>query len=150
MSFAFQPAFQRTGFAFQQEVAGTQEQPSGGFFTEFEAARTRRLRRKREEERRQREAEAIQDAVTREIAEFLVEQEAKDEERLELSRIQALADQYAGHGMKIGLTRQVSAAILKAHEERSFNALQQMAREIERSMEEEEAAITAFLMLDDD
>jgi Skp family chaperone for outer membrane proteins len=128
--------------------AASQDQPSGGFFFDYDRAVRQQRRRKREREEAEEEAKKIQDALDREIAELLHKQEAKDAERADLERIQVLADKYAGKAMREGLPRKVSAAILKAQEERSFNALQQMQREINRMLEEEEVAVIMALMLD--
>ena len=125
------------------------ETASGGFYMGFDHALARRERKKRELEEMEREQQSIEDAQAREIAELLRKQEERDAERDDLKRIQALADQYAGQGAKIGLPRSVSTAILKAHEERSRNALQQVMREIERMRDEEELSVIAALLLDD-
>lgn len=128
------------------------EQPvtGGGFYYAFEYHRALREKRKRLEREREEAEREIQDETDRNIAQLLHEQEAKDAERDELQRIQRMADEYAGRAMQEGVSRRAAAAILKAQEERSFNALMQMQREIERMFEEEEVAIKAALMLDDD
>lgn len=120
---------------------------SGGFFFGFDRYRSERDRRRREQEEREREAEAIEDETTRQIAELLRAQEAKDAKRADLERLQALADRYAGE--PLGLPARTRAALYNAYETRTLNALEQMQREIERMLEEEEAAISAILMLDD-
>lgn len=128
------------------------EQPTGGgyaFHNEYDAYEQRRNARRRAEKRRREEEAEIKDKVDREIAQLLRVQEEKDAEREDLARIQALADQYAGQGSRLGLPKRVSTAILKAHEERSRNALEQVMREIERMREEEEFALIAALLLDD-
>lgn len=116
---------------------------SGGFFFGFDHHLARRRRREREEEEARTEAQAIQDQLDREIALLLRQQEAKDEQRRELERLQALADQYAG--TKQPVPRRVSTALLKAYEERSRNALEQLQREVERMLEEEELALMIIL-----
>lgn len=122
----------------------------GGFFYAAEMHRLQRRRRLEEERRREEEADEIQAKLDREIAKLLREQEERDAERRDLERIQALADEYAGRASREGVPRSVTAAILRAQEERTFNALQQMQREIDRMFEEEEAHISALLLLDDD
>jgi hypothetical protein len=121
----------------------------GGFFFGYDHYRRLREKRLRDEAEREREAQEIQDETDREIARLLREQEAIDARRAETERLQALADRYAGQAMREGVSRRASAAILKAQEERTRNALEQMQREIERMLEEEEVAIAAVLMLDE-
>lgn len=126
-----------------------QQDTSGGwaFFFRYERAREERRRRRREQEEREEEARRIEDVTTREIALLMRQQEARDAERAELARLQALADRFAGE--PLGLPARARAAILRATERRTVNALQQMQREIERMFEEEEAAVIAALMMDD-
>jgi hypothetical protein len=130
--------------AYQQQ--GGAAQNSGGWWPDYGRVRDIRHRRRRELEELEREQQAIQDATDREIARFLREQEAKDAERADLARLQALADRYAGHVPE--LPKEVSLAILNAQDARSRNALEQMRRVIEREMEAEEIAVL-YLLLDD-
>lgn len=130
------------------------EQFSGGFETRFFNDYDRYSQKRRQLLKRKDELEELEEAkelseVDREIARFLREQELKDAERQDLQRLQALANEYAGKGTKIGLPARVRASILKAQEERTRNSLEQLRREIERMLEEEEMAIVAALLLDD-
>jgi PASTA domain len=120
-------------------------QPSGGFFYDIDHFRSRK-RAERDRLARHESDTAHLQQVEREIAELLRDQERKDIERDELSRIQRLADDYSGRNL--GLPRRVSASLLKAYEERSRNALEQLQRELERMLEEEEVAL--MLLLNDD
>jgi hypothetical protein len=149
VSFAFQPAFQRAGFAFQQELAAAAtDEPSGGWiYHAFALHREARRRRKEREEEAKREADEIQAEIDREIARLLREQEARDAERADLARIQSIADQYAGTRQQV--PKNISIAMLKAYEERSRNALEQLRREIDRMLEEEELAVMVMLLNDD-
>ena len=126
-----------------------QQDTSGGwaFFFRYEREREERRRKRREQEEREEEARRIEDETTREIAKLLRAQEARDAERAELERLQALADTFAGQ--PLGLPARTRAALLRASERRTVNALQQMQREIERMFEEEEATALAMLMMDD-
>lgn len=121
----------------------------GGFYFGFDRIRHEREKRKREQEELEAETQAIQDSTDREIAKLLREQEARDAERAELARLQTLADRFAGQAMKAGVSRKVSAAILKANEERTVSSLQAMQRQIEQSLEEEMISINIALLLDD-
>ncbi len=70
--------------------------------------------------------------IEREIARYLHKTE-----------LQSMADRYAG--AKQDVPRNIAATLIKAYEERSHNALEQLERELERMFEEEEVA--ALLML---
>jgi hypothetical protein len=121
---------------------------SGGFYEDFHPILTRGRKRLRERlEEIEEEAEQIPDKVEREIATLIKVQDAKSDEVAELARLQALADRYAAPGVDV--PRPVLASVMKAHEERTRNALEQMRREIEQMMDEEEQAIIALLMMDD-
>ena len=123
-------------------------QSSGGyaFYLAFEQHQERRRRRKRREEELR--LEEIQAETDREIAKLLHEQEAIDDERADLARIQALADEYAGTRQPV--PRNIAASLLKAQEERTRNALEQLQREMDRLLEEESVAIATTLLLDTD
>ena len=124
------------------------ESNSGGwaFFLRYERERDERRRRRREQEEREEEIQRIEDETTRQIAELLRAQEARDAERAELERLQALADRFAGE--PLGLPARTRAALLRASERRTLNALQQMQRELDRMFEEEEAI--GLLMIEND
>lgn len=128
----------------------TDQPGSGGFYYEFELNRRRRAKRKRELEEQKAEQERIQEERDREIARLLREQQEKEDAQADLKRLQVMADKFAGSGLvAMGVPRPVTAAILKAHEERTRNALEQMERMINRMMEEEEIAlVTAMLLID--
>lgn len=118
---------------------------SGGYFYDIDAHHSARSRRKERE--RELKLDEIELERDREIARLLHEQEARDADRADLTRIQALADRYAGTRQPV--PRNIAAALLKAQEERSRNALEQLQREVERQLEEESIAIAALLLLDD-
>lgn len=125
------------------------DQPSGGWepLHHFEAARKRRDVRKERERQRQEDAREIQEELDRQIAKTLYEQEQKDAERDDLERIQRLADSLMVQ--KTDLHRPILAAAMKAHEERTVNALQQLERVISQTLEEEELALLMLLLMDD-
>jgi hypothetical protein len=131
------------------EAPVVQQESGGGFYFGFDRIRYEREKRKREQEELEAETQAIQDSTDREIAKLLREQEARDAERAELTRLQTLADRFAGQAMKAGVSRKVSAAILKANEERTVSSLQAMQRQIEQMLEEEMISINISLLLDD-
>lgn len=120
-----------------------------GFFYYYEEHERQRRRARRELEERERETQEIQDELDREIAELLRVQEAKDAKRAELARLQRLADAFAAQ--PVAMPPQVLESIRKAIERRTFDALQRMQREVEQMLlEEENAAVMAAVMLDDD
>jgi hypothetical protein len=140
-------AFAETAFDFGTgPVITPTETISGGWYRDFDSYAMRRIKPRRREEIEE-EVESIEDSTSREIAKLLKEQEARDEERADLARLQSLADRYAQRGETV--PRPVLASVMKAHEERSRNALEQMRREVERLMEEEEMAVIQALLLDD-
>lgn len=122
--------------------------PSGGFYGDFHVffGKPRKKLNERIEEIEE-DAEEIHDEVEREIAKIIRVEDAKADDSAELARLQQLADRYAAPGVEV--PRPVLASVMKAHEERSRNALEQMRREIERMMDEEEQAVIAMLLLED-
>lgn len=127
-------------------TGGTTEQPSGGFV--YISAYERRLRKFEEEQRRLEEAKAseslIQDELDAQIAALLHEQEAKDLERADLARLQALADEYKGRTPDVPM--RVQKALIEAQERRTFGALQALKRETDRMLEEEEFVLLLLLI----
>jgi hypothetical protein len=122
------------------------EQPSGGYSWYESAHYYRALRRKKQKEREEQERE-IQNALDRQIAQLLHDQEIKDAERADLERIQSLADSLMNQ--KTDLPRPVLASVMKAHEERTFSALSQLERVASDMVEAEDMAIAMILFLDD-
>lgn len=146
------PAYQTSNFAFQgagQFAYQTDdgEQNCGGWDTDFEESRQRRLRRKRLEDERKQQADELQEELDRNLAQLLYEQEQKDAERKDLERLQALSDALMRE--RTNLPRPILASVMKAHEERTRNALLQLERMIAQMLDEEEAAIIALLLIDD-
>ena len=126
------------------------DQPSGGFFYDVDSYRAANRRRKKQLEELEREREEAElPPVDLEIAQLLHRQEQLDEERSERDRIQAIADRYSSHGRELGLPNRVRAALIKAFEERSKNALEQLDREINRLMEEEALTVLQLLLNDE-
>jgi hypothetical protein len=142
-------AFSSLAFFFDGESPPTTTvTPTGGYvFLGFDHAQAKRDRKKRELEEMEREQETIADTQSREIANLLREQEAKDADRADLERIQALADQYVRSPEPVPVN--VRAALYNAHEQRTRNSLEQMRREIETMYEQEEQALIAALLMDD-
>ncbi len=138
-------AFSPSAFSFDDATVVVAD-TGGGFHLDFANFEMNRGLRKRVEEIEE-EAQQIPDQVAREIATLMNTQEAKDADRADLARLQALADRYAQRGVDV--PRPMLASVLKAHEERTRNALEQMQREAARMLEEEEAAVISMLMLDD-
>lgn len=136
---AFQPAYQQVSV---EETAG------GGFWIYAMRHRMERERARRRKLEIEAETREIEEAQAREIARLLREQEERDAERAELARLQQLADKYSGK--RLGLPREVSAALINAQIERTYSSLMQLQRLMVQAMEEEEAMVIALLMLDSD
>lgn len=126
------------------------DQPSGGwgFYIAYEQELRRRekMRRKRLED--EEEALKAQDAISREIAQLLHEQERKDAERADLARLKALVAQYRASDLT-DLAPRVIAAYTRALVQENFSALEALDRELRRQMEEEEMAVMLLLLADD-
>jgi hypothetical protein len=135
-----------------QQVGGTVVQPSGGwepkrryFLYAYEA---QLLRRRAEEERRLQlleESKAIDEPISREIAELLRKQEAIDAERADLARLKGLVAQYRSEGIQ-DLAPRVAAAYARALAQENFSALQALDRELRRQLDEEELALVMILL----
>lgn len=116
------------------------EQPTGGwlFLNEYERELRRRKRRERERRELEEETERIQDALDREIAQLLREQEAKDERRAELQRLKELARKDAN----IAAARRYSESVAKALEaaivDESLRAIARLEKELKKAREQEE------------
>lgn len=124
------------------------DQPSGGWWPDYEHARRMRDVRRRKLEQEERDQREIQDATDREIARLLREQEARDADREDLRRLQRLADTYAA---KVpDLPQNVRHAILNAQDARTRNSLEQMRRVIEQAIEAEDMAVLLFLLNETD
>lgn len=121
------------------------DQPTGGWWFDYEQARRKREKRRRELEEAEAEAKLIQDQLDREIYLAQRKLEAEEADKADLARLQALADQYAGK--PIDAPKQVRMAIFNAQDARSRNALEQMRREIEQAMEFELLAVQQVVLL---
>ena len=127
-------------------ASGYAPDETGGWWAAFERDYERhRARRKREEEENA-EIEAIPDVVSREIAQLLREQEAKDAERAELERLRSIARAYDGGEIDAKFNR----ALEVAANARSLAAARVLAQEVARVREEEEFLMTAALLVIDD
>lgn len=119
----------------------------GGFFFAYEQERARRRRKQREEEERDEAARELQDKVDREIAELLRIQEAKDEERDNLARLQRLVRQHSRE--ELMLSDRAKVAYMRALTQANFSAMQALDRELQRMLEEEEIAALMLLLNDE-
>lgn len=119
-----------------------------GLFWYFEEHRARRRRELEEIEERERETREIPGELDRQIAEAFRVDELRQAKLAEKDRLQRLADRFATS--PIDLPPQVLESIKLAAERRSFAFLKRMEIEISRMHQEEEAAVFAALLLDDD
>jgi hypothetical protein len=118
--------------------------PTGGFLYAYELEQTRRRRERREQEEREEEARALQDKVDREIALLLRAKEAEDERDAELARLKALVREHSSEQLE--LSDRAKVAYVRALTQANFSALEALDREIQRQLEEEEAAILMLLL----
>ena len=118
----------------------------GGWWAAFERDYERHKARRKREEEENAEVEAIPDAVAREIAQLLREQEAKDAERAELERLRSIARSYDGGEIDAKFNR----ALEVAANARSLAAARVLAQEVARVQEEDDFIVTAFMAVIDD
>lgn len=119
------------------------EEFTGGFLFAFEQEMARRRKKRKEIEEREQAAQDLKDQVEREIAAFLYEQEKADERRAELQRLRSLVRAHARAQSE--LTERAQRAYARALAQENFSAMQALEREIERMLEEEEAALMILL-----
>lgn len=116
---------------------------SGGFLYAYELEQGRRRKRRREQEEREEDAQALQDQVDREIAQLLRKQEAEDERRAELDRLQRMVRDHSKNELE--LSDRAKIAYVRALTQANFSAMEALDRELQRMLEEEE--ITALMIL---
>ena len=134
---AFQPCY--------QQVSGS----SGGFWPEYEYRRLLRAKRRREIEEAEEDAKRITDEVTRQIYLLERQKDVEEAEKLDLGRLQKIADRYSGQRLD-ELSKPARMAILNAQDARTRNSLEQLRRIIDQQMEEEEMAVIMMLLSMDD
>jgi hypothetical protein len=123
-------------------------QPSGGYgwysYVRFEQESLRRRKKREEAERLAQEAEqAQQSEIEAELARRLHAELARQAELDDLQRLRMLV---ARESVPSNVSERVKTAFVKAQAESSFSRLQALAREMERSLEEEEMALLMLLM----
>lgn len=123
---------------------------SGGWWPWWDGEPERRRQAKKRREEREAELQEIREQTDREIAALLRKQEAEDERRTELARLQTLVDRYQADRQSLELPERVAKAMQKAFESRTPLALEGLYQSMQMLMEEEEAAVIALLLTDDD
>lgn len=123
---------------------------SGGWWPWWDGESERRRQAKKRREEREAELQEIREQTDREIAALLRKQEAEDERRTELARLQTLVDRYQADRQSLELPERVAKAMQKAFESRTPLALEGLYQSMQMLMEEEEAAVIALLLTDDD
>ena len=116
---------------------------SGGFLYHYERERIRRSSKRREQEELEEDAHALKDQMDREIALLLRQQEAADERRAELERLQRLVRDHSRNALE--LTDRAKIAYVRALTQANFSAMEALDRELQRQLDEEE--ITALMIL---
>lgn len=125
-------------------TGGSEVQPSGGYLEAYDDQRRRHRSELRQLEEAKESESSIQSELDAQIAALLHEQEAKDLERADLARLQALADEYKGRQRDV--PERVNAALLAAQERRTLGSLLALRRETDRTMEEEELVLLLLLL----
>jgi hypothetical protein len=115
----------------------------GGFLYAYELEQSRRRKKRREQEDLEEDAEALKDQMDREIALLLRKQEAEDERRAELDRLQRLVRDHSRNALE--LSDRAKIAYVRALTQANFSAMEALDRELQRMLEEEE--ITALMIL---
>lgn len=123
------------------------EQPSGGYgyLNEYNAWRQRRSSRQRERGAAQARAREIADEVTREIAERLQQQEAEAQTRAEHERLREIARRYEAEAQALGA--RIQLATQRAAAQGGYSAMEALARELQRLIEEERFLMQAAVMI---
>ena len=116
---------------------------SGGFLYEYGLYLRRAAKKRRRQKELEEEARALKDKVDREIAELLRLQEAEDEKRDNLARLQRLVQKHSKDALE--LSDRAKIAYVRALTQANFSALEALDRELQRMIEEEE--ITALMIL---
>jgi hypothetical protein len=128
------------------------DEASGGWkflgFYDSETQRRRALAKKRK--KLEEETEEIQDGLDKAIALLLREQEAKDEKRDNLARLQELAQSDADLNAARAYSERVATAYARALTKGTYSALEALDRELDRARTEEEFLMEAVRLLVDD
>jgi hypothetical protein len=126
-----------------QVQAPTEPAGSGGFLYEYGLYLRRAAKKRRRQKELEEESRALKDKVDREIAELLRLQEAEDEKRDNLARLQRLVQKHSKDALE--LSDRAKIAYVRALTQANFSALEALDRELQRMIEEEE--ITALMIL---
>lgn len=135
--------------ALAQPASPAQDQAfSGGLLYAFEREQARRRKRRRELEEAEEEAQKLKDAVDREIAELLQEQERKAEFEQNIARLKRIVGEFADKEAEVAMSGRVRTALARAQTQESVSAFLALQRELDRQFEEEEFAILMILAND--
>ncbi len=128
-------------------VVAEPETFSGGFLYAYELEQARRRKRRREQEEREEAARELQDKIDQEIALLLARQEAEDERRAELDRLQRLVRDHSHEQLE--LSNRAKVAYVRALTQANFSAMEALDRELRRMLDEEEVAALMMLLNDE-
>lgn len=134
---AFQP------FPAYQQQRVTQDF-SGGFLYAYERQMQARARKRRDREEHEEQAKQLKDTIDREIAALLHAQESERERQEELDRLQELIRVHSSE--RLELSDRAKLAYARALTKATFSALEALDRELQRQLEEEEAAALIILL----
>jgi mevalonate kinase len=130
----------------------TPEQPSGGwgFLNSYHAELQRRKALAKKRRELEEETEQIQDALDRNIAQLMREQEAIDEKKKDLERLGEIARAQADLEAAKAYSERVAIAYARAITKGTYSALEALDRELQRAQEENEFLAEAVRILIDD
>lgn len=120
---------------------------SGGFLYEYERSMSVRARHRARQEQLEEDVQALQDKVDAEIALLLHRQEAEDERKAELARLQTLVQRHSHE--QLHLSSRAKVAYVRALGQANFSALEALDRELQRQLDEEEATALMILLNED-
>jgi hypothetical protein len=126
-------------------------QSSGGwlFLNTYELELKRRRKREKERRELEEETEQIQDALDRQIAQLMREQEAIDDKRQDFERLAKLAKESADLEAARQYSERVAKALERAITKGNYSALEALDRELRRAREDEIFLMEAIMLLVD-
>ena len=141
---------QNLGFAWGDLAnSGSDVQSSGGgwlFYTYYEDFLSRKTKKQKELDDKEEYVQELQDKIDREIAQLLIEQQRKNEERADLDRLRTLVVKYRNVAPVDINSERVLAAISDAKQRLTRASLEKLQREFNRMIEEEEHAVLLLIL----
>ncbi len=130
-------------------ISVVENEAAGGwlFLNAWEAEQRKRKARDKRRRELEEETEQIQDALDRQIAQLLREQEAKDDKREDFKRTAELARANADIEAARQYSERVATAYARVIAQGNYSAIEALERELRRAAEEEEFMLQALMVL---